>query len=152
EHGAKTERIQGQPDPLLQVTRNGDLEAMRLLAARQNGKFPKDALSSAALSTCMECLDLLLAQAPSNQTVSEALGGAAIMARTEVLAKLITAGADVNLKDKDGRTPLMKVVYSDYADPPRVQLLLDHNAEVNVRATDGETALMAARQKGSTKV
>jgi ankyrin repeat protein len=152
EHEATTARETGQADPLLQVTRNGDLESMKLLVATRNGKFPREALSSAALSNCMECLQLVLSQNPSKQTISDTLVGAAIIARTEVLAVLIAAGADVNVKDKEGKTPLMKVVYSDYADPARVQLLLDHGADVNVRATDGDSALKEASQKGSTKV
>jgi ankyrin repeat protein len=152
EHGASTDRETGQADPILQVTRNGDLESMQLLVAKRNGKFSKEALTSAALSNCMECLQLVLAQNPSKQAISDALAGAAIMARTEVLAVLIAAGADVNVKDKEGKTPLMKVVYSDYADPARVQLLLDHGADVNARATEGDSALKEARQKGSTKV
>jgi len=152
EHGASTDRETGQADPMLQVTRNGDLESMQLLVAKRNGKFSKEALTSAALSNCMECLQLVLAQNPSKQAISDALAGAAIMARTEVLAVLIAAGADVNVKDKDGKTPLMRVVYSDYADPARVQLLLDHGADVNARAPKGDSALKEASQKGSTEV
>jgi len=86
EHGASTDREAGQADPMLQVTRNGDLESMQLLVAKRNGKFSKEALTSAALSNCMECLQLVLAQNPSKQAISDALAGAAIMARTEVLA------------------------------------------------------------------
>jgi ankyrin repeat protein len=152
EHGATATRETGQSDPLVQVTRNGDLESMKLLVAARNGKFPREALTSAALSGCMECLQLVLAQNPSKQAISDTLAGSAIMARTEILDALIAAGADVNVHDKDGKTPLMRVVYSDYADPPRVQLLLDHGADVNVQAKGGNTALKEARQKGSTKV
>jgi ankyrin repeat protein len=152
EHGASTDREAGQADPMLQVTRNGDLESMQLLVAKRNRKFSKEALTAAALSNCMECLELVLAQNPSKQAISDALAGAAIMARTEVLAALIAAGADVNVKDKEGKTPLMRVVYSDYADPARVQLLLDHGADVNAHATKGDSALKEASQKGSTKV
>jgi ankyrin repeat protein len=152
EHGATATRETGQSDPLVQVTRNGDLESMKLLVAARNGKFPREALTSAALSGCMECLQLVLAQNPSKQAISDTLAGSAIMARTEILAALIAAGADVNVHDKDGKTPLMRVVYSDYADAPRVQLLLDHGADVNAQAKGGDTALKEARQKGPSKV
>lgn len=49
----------------------------------------------------------------------------------EIAAKLIEAGADVNVKQQDGFTPLMGAAQN--GNLQMVQLLLDHDADVNAR-------------------
>jgi ankyrin repeat protein len=39
---------------------------------------------------------------------------------------------DLNLRDQDGRTPLMHAILAEDADPSIVQLLIDHGADVNI--------------------
>jgi len=139
-------------DPLLQVLRNGDLEASTLLWEHYGRTFPEGALSQAALSNCLDCLHFVLSRERSTSAVTAALLASAIMANTEILAELVAAGADVNASDEKGRTVLMKAVYSDYADVQRIRLLLDAGADINARAKDGDTALTEARKKGNSDV
>jgi ankyrin repeat protein/mono/diheme cytochrome c family protein len=149
--GAKVAPESGQVDPLVQVSRNGDLESMKLLFAKR-GAFPPAALTSAALADCRECFDLVLANTTNKTAVSDALRGSATLARVEYLERLIAAGADVNAKDGTGTTALLRASYFDGADPVRVKLLLDHGADVAVRDQDGDTALRKALRKGHTQV
>jgi ankyrin repeat protein len=83
------------------------------------------------------------------------------MADTATIAALLAAGADVNAqeggggpdgRDRDRKTVLMKVVYSDYADAARVRLLLQNGADVSARSSKGGTALAEARRKGATDI
>jgi ankyrin repeat protein len=153
EHGAKSDPEPQQTDPLVQVTRNGDLESMKLLLAARRGKFPQQAVNSAAASNCIECLHFVLEQKPSESALNNALLAAALMSSTEVLKILLAAGANPNAaKDKAGQTAIMQAAYSDFADTARIQLLIDHGADVNAKAKSGETALKQARKKGDSKI
>lgn len=58
----------------------------------------------------------------------------------EVVRMLVGAGADPNLADKKGKTPL--IANSRYLDI--AQILITHGANVNVRASDGFTPLLNA--------
>jgi len=61
----------------------------------------------------------------------------------ELVEALIHAGADVNLANDSGETPLMAATYSGAR---LVELLLEAGAKVNVRSKDGRTALFHAVQ------
>jgi ankyrin repeat protein len=54
----------------------------------------------------------------------------------------LSAGANTNVKRRDGRTPLMLAAES--GDVATVAALLTYGADPNVRAAYGETALMLA--------
>lgn len=152
-HGAKSAPEKGQTDPLIQVSRNGDLESMKLLVAERGGKFPGAAVNAAAASNCIACLELVLSQKADKRALDQALLGAALMSNMEILNRLLAAGADPNgPTEKHGYTPLMQAAYSDFAEPARIKLLLDHGADVNTKAKNGETALTQARRKGETQI
>ena len=51
-------------------------------------------------------------------------------------------GVYVNLRDKYGRTALMRAVSRNHKDI--IELLIKNSADVNVKNNDGETALMRA--------
>lgn len=65
----------------------------------------------------------------------------------KILADL---GADVNVKDKWGNTPLMHAAYNGCKE--RVELLLNVNADVNSESMYGNTPLMWAASEGYTEI
>lgn len=58
----------------------------------------------------------------------------------------IAKGADVNVANGDGRTPLMRAAKRGYTDIVRV--LLDNGSDVRKRDKNNKTALMGASKKG----
>ena len=67
---------------------------------------------------------------------------AAIRGDIELLQSQISAGADINQKDKNGRTALMHAAYK--GNVAIVQFLLENNAALNIEDIDGDTALVYA--------
>lgn len=59
----------------------------------------------------------------------------------QILEFLISRGADVNAKSKDGTTPLYRA--AAFGALPTVKLLVDKGATVDMKAWRGETALLA---------
>jgi hypothetical protein len=69
---------------------------------------------------------------------------------TEMMKILLDRGANVEIKDADGETPLF--VASSSGDPELVRLLLQAGANPNVKAKDGWSALMMATRDGYHQV
>ncbi len=67
-----------------------------------------------------------------------------------LLDKLLNFGADVNSKDTDGQTPLIRAAMfgNEYA----AKALLNHGADINAADLDGWTALMEAADSGHADV
>ena len=74
--------------------------------------------------------------------------------RNEIIQVLINAGADLNMEDNDGLTPLMSSFIDDgfYNHVETIELLLDNNANVNYQNRNGETALHIASQLDRTEI
>lgn len=64
--------------------------------------------------------------------------------------KLIELGADVNVKTRQGYTPLMLASIIDNKEI--VELLLSHGADVDIVSSNGETALSLAKKMGYTEL
>lgn len=62
--------------------------------------------------------------------------------KPEVYEALIKAGADVNARDKDGRTPIMHSVMNGNVGGFMVKTLIDNGADINATDDKGRTALM----------
>jgi hypothetical protein len=79
-----------------------------------------------------------------------ALLGAAAQGYPQVVALLLKAGADPDIGNVEGVTPLMYGVR--YGNLPICELLLEYGATVNTRDVYGETALMLASRDGYFEV
>jgi ankyrin repeat protein len=62
------------------------------------------------------------------------------------IARLVKAGADVNMRTARGSTLLMTGAYWNYMD--LCKLLLERGADVNAKDIEGKTALMRAAKNG----
>ncbi|XP_054839766.1 fibronectin type 3 and ankyrin repeat domains protein 1 [Eublepharis macularius] len=67
----------------------------------------------------------------------------AISGKSDVAALLIEAGTNVNMKDKDGKTPLMVAALNNHE--ALVQLLLENGADISVKNEYGKGVLEMAR-------
>jgi hypothetical protein len=64
--------------------------------------------------------------------------------------RLIAMGADVNVRNESGQTPLMFATEKGYAD--MVQVLIQHGANPKLVNNQGESALTIALMKGYTRI
>jgi len=64
--------------------------------------------------------------------------------------RLIAMGADVNVRNDAGQTPLMLAAEKGYAD--MVQVLIQHSANPKLVNNQGESALTIALMKGYTRI
>src|ERR1035437_9103176 len=87
-----------------------------------------------------------LAQTNPHNTDSRQLFNAATTNDVETVKVLLNKGVNINAKDTNGATALIKAASRGYADMTR--LLLDKGAEINVKADYGWTALIGAAGGG----
>ena len=72
--------------------------------------------------------------------------------RPALIARLVEAGADLEVADKNGNTPLLATMTLGEGYKDAVVTLLDFGADVSVRDSDGNTALMLAIQGGYDEI
>jgi ankyrin repeat protein len=90
---------------------------------------------------------LLLFGADPNQKTSSGrrlLHEAVPIRNIEAMRVLLRAGADVNGRDAEGKTPLIFAADYSYENLPVVKVLVEAGAEINARDSDGGTALLYA--------
>ena len=88
---------------------------------------------------------------PSKEHVQDMLFDAASMGRTDMIAPLLAAGADVNAHDLRGFTPLILAAYDGHLDT--VNALLDRKADAcKPDANQGNTAQMGVAFKGYDEI
>ena len=80
------------------------------------------------------------------------LGRAALNNEVNMARELIGRGANVNVVDKLGMTPLLWAASMDFGDPAMIELLLKSGARADARNKDGLTALDLARRYNHTEV
>lgn len=69
---------------------------------------------------------------------------------SQVAERLLLKGAQLNVKDKEGLTPLHRASIEGI--PSLVLFFIRHNADINARTCTGQTALMKAAQKGHSQI
>ena len=127
----------------------GEAESMRLLIAA-GADLRADAaaaLNASLLTRCRACVDLVIG-ALDAPAISQALGAMARFGELEGARFLLARGADVNVRDGAGRTPLMIAAQTDAYPVDIVRLLLEKGADKTVRANGGETAASLAAVRG----
>ncbi len=103
---------------------------------------------AARLGTAAEVAKILKAE-PAMRDARNQLGAtplhlAATNSDSGPLKTLLTAGADVTVRDKDDLTPLHMAAYADKSENAR--LLLEAGADVNAKSAGGRTPLSLARK------
>jgi ankyrin repeat protein len=139
----------GDPDSKTHIVESGS-EASALMIASQMGH--------------LDCVKLLLDRGAKLNLRTEhgnALNFAAFSDRHEIARFLLDRGIDADVpgqrvssfRRKDtGLTPLIYACLSERNDPTLVKWLIERGADVNAKASSGETALSVARQRGNTKI
>ena len=139
--------------PLMLALSNGHAEAARVLLAggadvhAQHDGY--DALASAVRGNCPECLELVLGAGADPCTAGRrcnVLTLAAHDAGVAVLRRLLEAGANPNLPDSDGTTPLFAAVDCQSAEAARA--LLGAGADADHAAPGRPSARALARHLG----
>ena len=137
------QRLLAQGAPVDVVTR-GDLSAV--MAAAQNGQL-------AALRLVMAAPGGAAAVNQQGAGGRTALGQAALYGRTAEARLLLEHGADPNLCDNDGYSPLIQAAMAPGdAGLGAAALLLDAKADVDHQEEGGGTALMVACQCSNVEV
>ncbi len=149
-----------ESSPLLDAATAGDAASLEMLIAKGAEVKPVGelALSMAVAMECSKCLPLLTAGEIDKQDYSLALADIAITGDVNAVKIMLDHGADVNIVDPLGRTPLMYAAASDNLPLEEVKMLVEHGADVNARDShkrgpdSGWTALDIARQHGDTPI
>jgi Flp pilus assembly protein TadD len=95
-------------------------------------------------------MGILISSSTSYAGKNEDLLGAADEGNTSRVKVLLSKGADVNVKNKDGYTPLLISAFNGHTET--VRLLLAKGADVNVKTNKGHTALMSAENEGHAEI
>lgn len=85
-----------------------------------------------------------------NRQVGESMVAAAAAGHRHVVCLLIRGGADVNAKDQQDQTALMRAV--SRSDLRMTKLLLRLGSDVNARGLNGDTVLNIAIRRGNEEV
>ena len=97
------------------------------------------------------CLILFMQMSVSAQTNEyDSIHDAAAAGSARSIIAFIQQGVSVNLKDSNGRTPL--IIASDAGKNRVISILLDQGANLNEQDSDGNTALHLAAMKGYSRV
>lgn len=126
---------------LMRIVKNGYLEIAKLLISNGANVNVKN---NAGITVLMQAVDRGFPElARLNVSIGVLIGRTAVEQDNPELVKLlIEKGADVNAKDKDGYTALMRAIKKGYLEIARA--LINNNADVNVKSNDGFTPLMQA--------
>ena len=122
----RPDRLQGKQARLISASRNGNLEAVRLLLKRGVDVNATNILGFSALEV-----------ASSN-------------GHLKVVRLLLDAGAEINAKSSMGTTPLIGASYNGLLEV--VKLLLNRGADINAKDRLGNTALRAASYKDHAEI
>jgi ankyrin repeat protein len=115
--------------------------------------FWADYLLSAVLDDRRNLAAALLTDVPDTvfhrKSLNNALMAAASRGRFELIRELIAKGANVNSRNRQGKTPLMKA--ASLGRVQTIELLIEAGANLDAVHVRGGTALMKAASRGRTE-
>jgi ankyrin repeat protein len=122
-----------ESSPLIEAAIAGNAATMELLLGRgaDAKAAAQPALTMAITTQCSKCLSLLVAKDLDKAAYSLALPDVAVLGDVNAVRLMLDHGADVNVFDPLGRTPLMYAVASDLLPLDEVKLLIERGADVN---------------------
>src|SRR5260370_18447385 len=149
-----------ESSPLLEAATAGDAGSVEMLIGKGAEVKPAGemAINMAVTMECSKCLSLLTAKDIDRKDYSLALADIAITGDVNAVKTLLDHGADVNIVDPLGRTPLMYAAASDNLSLEVVKMLVEHGADVNAKdahklgADSGRTALVSPPQHAATPI
>src|SRR5579862_3845288 len=155
EHGAEANPA-GTTDsvPLRQAAAAADYEVMKLLIdhganIRAAGA---EALEGPLEADCQKCIELVEKNVNAKEYSTALLALSIHSERVKAIRFLLDHGANVNVEDVDGRTPILFAANSDYQTLETVKLLIDHGADVNAKNHFGQSPLYLAKLHGNTPI
>jgi hypothetical protein len=134
---------------LLAATRRDWSDGVRFLVKAGAPDSGGAALENAALNGRLPLIRLLTGAGVAKEDLSWALLSALLKDQLDAAALLIEKGADVNMEDRIGRTPLIVAAWLD--DPEQIALLLGKGADPLRKNFQGRTALQEAEQRGCAR-
>ena len=143
--------------PLICAAQNGHSECVRLLLSapgidiNKPDQYGFTPLSEAAFNGHTECADLIRAACGiSPQKDNSSLYAAAHDGEAEQVRRLLAAGADVNMADENGRTPLHFAANLGHVECLKL-LLAAPGINVNMVDNSSDTPLICAAFNGHTE-
>lgn len=147
--------------PLMAAANRGNVEAMKMLLAKNANADAKNAAGASALIFAAQsgrpaAVQLLLEKGVDANTRTKrgetALNAAATQGVEESVRLLLERGAKVNNQDERGYSPLMHAAASDAIPVAAVKLLLAKGADPKLSGEYGNTAASLAAKRGDTEV
>lgn len=130
-------------------------EAEPVMSRTVAQRLAADELIKASLEGDRLRVQILLGLGVSPDGRERLLGATALMiaclaGQTEIVRDLLDHGADLEIRDNDGRTALMEACMAGHTDS--VTMLVEKGANVHVESRHGTTPLLAACMSGQPEV
>ena len=147
--------------PLMAASRRGDVEAMHLLIDAKAEVDTKNGRGETALmlaagsgnpEACGSCSSAVPTRVCGPSRDETALGNAGTAGNADVVRMLLDHGAEINVRNSRGYSPLMLAASSDVIPADVVKQLLANGADRSFVGDYDETALDMAAKRGDTGV
>ena len=152
-HGAHVNEIDlpSQP-PLVVAVEKGDADILKLLLEHGAKQGICRAIADAIFNKNAEIIQILSEYGAQDCFDEPPLLEAVEKGDADIVKLLLKYGANVDKKNLDGWTALMKASQKGDSKLEIIELLLKHGAQVDLQNDDGESALIVAAQNSQAKL